>query len=290
VSPLRRGARAEGVLSRLRAAGLAPRRSLGQHFLHDPGLLETLVEAADLRPEEAVFEVGTGPGTLTALLARRARRVLTVEIDPRLAEFAGGELRDLDNVEILVGDVLERKSRLRASVAARLRDLGDFRWVSNLPYSIATPLVLAFLEGGFSWRRAVLTLQAEVANRLAALPGTAAYGPSTALLGFWADARRLTSISAGSFWPRPGVESAVLLLDPRAARPDAALWPAYKGWVKLLFGSRRKQLGARLRKAVGEAAAAAFLEGAGWPGERRGESLSREEFLVLASIFPDVFR
>lgn len=281
---------AGGLLRRLRAAGLSPKRSLGQNFLHDPGLLRSLVDAADIGADEAIFEVGTGPGTLTAELARKARCVLSVEIDDRMARFARGELAGLDNVEIVVGDVLESKSRLRESVAERLRALGDFKWVSNLPYAVATPLIIAFLQAGFRWQRAVLTLQTEVAERLAAGPGETGYGAVSPLLWFWATARKLRPISAGSFWPRPRVESAAVRLDPRVAGPDPALWPAYQAWVRRLFQSRRKQVGKLLRPLVGEVGVEEFLRDFGVQGTERPESLPPEAFLLLARKFPGVFR
>ena len=275
-----------GLLARLKAAGIVPRRSLGQNFLHDPGVLESLAEAAELSPEDHVFEVGTGPGTLTRHLARRARRVISVEVDKRLAAFARRELGSLDNVEILEDDVLETKSSLHPRVLERLRGLGEFKWVANLPYAIATPLILTFLEADLAWKCSVLTLQVELADKLCAQAGERAYGSSTALLSFWAHAKRLRRIGAGTFWPRPGVDSAVIRLEPRRPVLPAAGYAAYRAWVRVLFRSRRKQLRTLLRHELGPEVASEALACGGWPPTSRPESLQVADFLLLAEKFP----
>ncbi|MCZ6794917.1 MAG: 16S rRNA (adenine(1518)-N(6)/adenine(1519)-N(6))-dimethyltransferase RsmA [Planctomycetota bacterium] len=275
-----------GLIGRLRAAGIVPRRSLGQNFLHDPRLLASLVEEAGVSGEDTVFEVGTGPGTLTGAIADRVGRVLSVEIDSRLVDFARRELSGRQNVEILQGDVLAGKSRLAPAVEERLRALGPVTWIANLPYSIATPVILAFLEAGLAWRRCVLTVQLEVAERLASEPGGRSYGASSALLRFWASARLVRRIGPGTFWPRPRVDSAVVRLDPRQPPEDSRRFAGYRAWVKYLFARRRKQLGGLLRQRLGRPAAERALELGGWGGTRRPESLEVTDFLLLAENFP----
>jgi 16S rRNA (adenine1518-N6/adenine1519-N6)-dimethyltransferase len=277
-----------GLLARLKSAGLQPRKALGQHFLHDPKLLGQMVAAAGIEAGEAVFEVGTGPGTLTREIARVAGRVLTVEVDPALAAFARRELAGFQNVEILEADVLESKSRLSPSVEERLRRLAPFRWVSNLPYAIATPLVVTFLEAGLPWRRGVLTLQAEVAERLAAEPNAPAYGAATVLVAFWATAKVVRRLPAGAFWPPPKVSSAVIVLEPRAPPLAASGYIAYRRWVQCLFRARRKQLKGLLRAQLGPERGAEALRLGGWDPELRPEALSPDDFLVLARNF-DLF-
>jgi len=274
-----------GVISRLRAAGLRPNRALGQNFLHDPRLLDELVAIACVGPDDAVFEVGTGPGTLTRHLAEKARFVLSVEIDPALAAFARAELSSYSNVEIVVADALAGKSRLDADVERRLRALGPFLWVSNLPYQITTPLVLTLLEAGLDWRRAALTVQLEAAERLSAGPGSKAYGAASLLVQFWARPRVERRIRAGTFWPRPQVESAVLVLEPREPPIDRASYPRFRQWVRTLFGARRKQVGALLRAAVGAGEAGTIIERLGWDPTRRPETLDLDEVLELARNF-----
>jgi 16S rRNA (adenine1518-N6/adenine1519-N6)-dimethyltransferase len=285
---------ATGFLRRLRAAGVPPRKSLGQHYLHDPKLLSFLVEAAEIGPRDAVLEIGTGPGALTRHLARAAGRVLTVEVDPRLVAFARRELEPFPHVEILEADALGRGRGLNPVIEAKLRSLGPFRWVSNLPYSIATPLILALLEAELPWERAVVTVQREVAERLTASPGQRAYGPTSLLVAFWAHGRVLRRIRAGSFSPAPKVESAVLSLEPLAQLPDVKLYGPFRAWVRILFGQRRKQLGAVLRHSErhgdldleGKPRAEAILAVLKLDPRSRVEALGLEDFLVLAKEFP----
>ena len=130
-----------GLLGRLKSAGLAPRKSLGQHFLHDPSILSSLVESAGVGKGSHVLEIGTGPGTLTRELASRSSSVLTVEIDERMGAFAAVELEGFDNVEILQLDALDGKRKLHPLLLERLEGLGEFTWVSNLPYKIATTVI-----------------------------------------------------------------------------------------------------------------------------------------------------
>lgn len=279
------GEREPGVLARWRAAGLRARRALGQNFLHDPSLLRSIVDLAAIGADDAVFEVGTGPGTLTRELARRAASVLTVELDPGAARFARSELNDLQNVTLLERDALGRGGRLDAEVERALRALGPFHWVSNLPYSVASPLIVATLEAALPWRSAVLTLQSEVVDRVRAGPGGREWGVLGLLVGFWASAERSRRIGAGSFWPRPSVESAVLRLLPREPPLPPSRYPVYRRWVHALFARRRKQLGSTLRRCLGKEAAEAALREGGWRPDLRAEALGVEDVARLAGEF-----
>ena len=277
-----------GWLDRYRAAGLLPRHARGQHFLTDPALLDSIAEAAGLTDQDTVFEVGTGPATLTRSLAARAGCVLSVEVDPRLAAFAERELRGHSNVEILQADVLPGQRTLAPLVVERLRSLGAFVWVSNLPYGIATPLTIELLRQDFPWRQAVLLVQAEVAERFAASPGSgrrAAYGPASVLVQSFARVERLRRLRPGAFWPPPKVDSALIRLQPAADPVDPALFDVLRGWVLRLFRERRKQLGGLLRDAVGPEQAALILRVTGWDPGRRPESLERDDFVRLARGF-----
>ena len=246
-----------------------------------------MVSEAHVGPEDSVFEVGTGPGTLTRQLALRARHVLTVDLDRRLLAFACRELKDFTNVTFLCADALEGKARVAPEVLEALRRLEPFVWVSNLPYGIASTLIVALCESGLRWDRAALTVQAEVAARLAAQPGEPAYGPITALTAFWADARLGRIIPPGAFWPPPRVTSRVIHLERR----DPPLGPviayaAYRAWVKRLFVFRRKQLGGVLRRTLGEDGAGRAMGLGGWGSSQRPESLGPADFLRLAQEFP----
>lgn len=292
------GGPAGGVLARLRGAGLLPRKRLGQHFLHDPALLGCLAEESGIGPEDRVLEVGTGPGTLTAELARRAREVLTLEIDPALRAFASEELSPFSNVRIEGLDILPRGKRLAPEALPLLASIEPFVWVSNLPYNLATTLMVAVLESPLRWRSASLLVQEEVAARLAAAPGGRAWGPTTALVAYWAEASLGRRVAPGSFWPPPKVDSRVLHLRPRAAPLGAPEeYPGYRDWVRVLFASRRKQLRGILRRALSRPPSAPRSPGPieGSPGgglggalgdwlEGRPESLPPGQILALSRL------
>jgi len=277
----------QSLRERLESAGLFPKKALGQHYLQDPRLLSAVVAEAGVSEGDRVFEVGTGPGTLTRQLALKAGRVLTVEKDPKLVEFARSELQGFANISFCCADVLESRDRLSASVLSELEPLGPFIWVSNLPYGIATPLIVTFCESSLPWTRAAVTVQGEVADRIAALPGERAYGPVTLLVSYWAAPRRGRKIPPGAFWPAPEVTSRVLHLERTEPLGTREEYPAYRHWVKLLFSERRKQLRGLLRKALGPSSGKA-LELLGKAPERRAEHLAPADFLSLARAFPAV--
>ncbi len=276
---------AAGVLRRLREAGLAPRKQRGQHFLHDPRLLSAIVTDAGVSDQDRVFEVGTGPGTLTRHLAGRASRVLTVEVDPRMAAFAERDLGSPDHVTFLCEDVLDGRE-LHPRVESLLRQLQPFVWVSNLPYSVAATLIVAVVESDLSWDRATLLVQKEVADRLTARPGERAYGPLGALVSFWARTRPGRAVSAGAFWPPPRVKSSFVHLEPSEALGSRDDYRAYSDWVRELFGHRRKQLGRLLKDALGPDRATRALASGALDAEARPGVLPPRSFLFLAQEFP----
>ena len=293
----------KGLLGRLRSAGLAPRKSLGQHFLHDPHILSSLAESAGVGLDSNVLEIGTGPGSLTRELASRSSSVLTVEIDERMRVFAAAELEDFDNVEILQLDALDGKRKLHPLLLERLASLGEFIWVSNLPYKIATTVIIALMESAVSWQRAVLTVQYEVAERIcssAMVQGegkrkhsnsqsSIGYGPASLLVGYWANCRFLKKIAPGSFWPPPKVDSAVLLLEPRykvVTEEISRDYVSFSEWVQFFFQKRRKQIGGTLRSVLGQDAANKVLRSRDLDASLRPENLTLEDFQVLSSLFP----
>lgn len=275
-----------GILGRLRERGLLPRKQLGQHFLHDPGLLRRLVAEAGVAAGDWVFEVGTGPGCLTRALAEAAGGVLSIDVDPRMLEFAREELAGLENVELLQVDALEAGSRLARPLVPRLAVHPGFLWVSNLPYGVASPLIVAFLEENLPWRRASLLVQLEVGERLVAGVGGRDYGPLSLLVAYWANARLGRQIPPGAFWPAPQVESRVVALEPREPLGAPEEFSNYASWVRRLFQGRRKQVGGLLRRVLGPGRAAEALEVVGGDPRARPETLEPGVFLALARRFP----
>jgi 16S rRNA (adenine1518-N6/adenine1519-N6)-dimethyltransferase len=274
------------VAALLRRRGIRPRRRWGQNFLIDANLLRKVADAAELRPEDGVLEIGPGLGALTRELASRARRVLAVEIDPFLyAALTEETLADVPNARVLHADFLEVD--LEALVPAELGP-GRHPVAANIPYSITSPVVVRLLEHARLFDRIVLMVQREVADRLTAAPGTSDYGSLTLFVHLQADARRVAPVPRTAFLPAPDVESAIVRLDVREAPRYPDLAPErYLAVVHAAFRQRRKNLANALTGPPLEWAreqARAALEAAGIDPSRRGETLTPDEFAALARV------
>ena len=238
------------------------RPPLGQHFLRDVRFAERAVDAAQLRPDDVVLEVGPGKGVLTRLLAPRVGKVVAVELDPRLAD--GLEEQAIPNVELVRGDAVKV-------------DVPPFTaCVSNLPYQISSPFLFRLLARDF--RVAVLLVQKEFADRLVAKPDTADYGRLTVNAQRRADVRILAKVPPGAFDPPPRVDSALVMLTPRPPSftvPDEAL---YERVVEAAFNQRRK----KLSNALAALPAPHRDRLAGLPfAEKRAGELTPEDFAVV---------
>lgn len=226
-------------------------------------------EAGDLAGREVV-EVGPGPGGLTrALLASAARRVVAVERDPR-AVGAVGELATDPRLCVIAGDALALD--LTTLVAA------PRQVIANLPYNIASPLLVGWLHQAQAWEQMLLMFQLEVAERIVAVPGTGAYGRLSVLTQWLAEAAIVMRLPPRAFVPPPKVWSAVVRIRPRPAQPAPALLAVMERLTAAAFGQRRKMLRGALRPLGGEA----LLARAGIAPERRAETLSVAEFERLA--------
>src|ERR1700712_4941894 len=248
--------------------GLAARHSLGQHFLLDGNLTDRIVrEAGDLSGRH-VIEVGPGPGGLTrSLLASTAATITAVELDRRaigavteLLDIAGPRLR------IIEGDALSVDI---ATLVPAPRQI-----IANLPYNIASPLLVGWLRKAASFERMSLMFQQEVAERICAEAGTPAYGRLSVLVQWTCEARIVLRLPPGAFTPPPKVGSAVVSLTPLAAQPAAALFARMEALTAAAFGQRRKMLRGSLRGLGGEE----LLVRAGIAPDRRAETLSVLEF------------
>ena len=278
----------EAALAPLRdviaAYGLLARKSLGQHFLLDINLTRRIARAAGAIADATVIEIGPGPGGLTrALLLEGAAHVVAIERDERcvraLADLAAAFPSRL---EIIAGDALD----IDLPALARKRG-GCVRVVANLPYNIATPLILAWLRDIGAFASLTLMLQKEVAERLAAKPRTKAYGRLSVMAQWRCDVATLFDVSPRAFTPPPKVISTVVRFVPRAAPladADAAMLETV---VAAAFGQRRKMLRTALKSLASEKGrdATAILEGAGIVPTARAEELSVEQFCALASAF-----
>lgn len=260
----------------LESLGIAPKKSLGQNFLHDPNTLNALVEAAQLPENATVLEIGPGTGVLTERLARVAGRVIAVEADERLRPILEKQLTPFHNVTLCWMDFLQAD-------VDELVGTGDFYVVANLPYYITSPILRKLLEAPHRPRRLVLTVQKEVADRIVAKPGD--MGILSVSVQFYGTPQAVMRLNPAVFWPRPEVESAVVRIDVH----DAPLYdvPSAETLFRIVragFGQKRKQLKNSLASGLGisNSEAQLLLERAGIEASRRAETLSLEEWAALA--------
>ncbi|MCK6484137.1 MAG: ribosomal RNA small subunit methyltransferase A [Phycisphaerae bacterium] len=271
----------------LTEAGARPRKRYGQHFLIDRHHMDKLLAAAELSREDTVIEVGAGTGSLTGLLAGRAGRVHTFEIDTTLAEIAARHVADCPHVTLHRGDALAGQSTLARELAAVLYEAsGPVKLVANLPYDIATPLLLALLQADRPPVRMCFSIQREVAERLTAKPNTRDYGPAGLACRWLAHSERLAIVPRTAFWPPPKVESALMrLIRIDMSAPQRSDARRNVELVRRFFQTRRKTLSHILTGWVGRATADSLLGDACMDGRRRPESLTADEwreFLHLA--------
>ena len=269
----------------LSSRGLRPRKRLGQHFLIDGNLMRGLVESADLKRDDVVVEVGGGTGGLTDLLALRVDRLVCVEVDRDLRELLVDRFAGVAGVEVVGVDVLESKHRLAAVLAERLqhaeRDGLTVKLVANLPYQIATPLVMNLLVDYPVVRRLCFTVQSEVGDRFVAEPGCKAFGPLTILSGVLSRVTTVTRLGPQSFWPRPTVDSVMLRMDvDPAARKTIPDVPTFARFVRGVFNHRRKTL----RSAMSYVLDAAVVEHLGerFDLTRRPEQVPVSQWVSIA--------
>lgn len=270
------------------------RKKWGQHFLVHPETAERIVGAARIGPGDTVIEVGPGEGALTRPLARQASRVLAIEIDPLRAEVLARELGEYgngsgsasgsgsgnENVRIVQGDALERSF---SEWLAGAGWSGPAVLVANLPYNVATPILSAAIAEPDAIRRAVATVQKEVAARFSAPPSTEHYGYLSVRTAAYSRARVLFHIPPGAFRPRPKVTSSVLELEPRETPLEPMRRERALAIASLAFRSRRKTAVNALSSAGGRARWEAAFAAAGLDPRARAENLSLEDYLALAA-------
>jgi 16S rRNA (adenine1518-N6/adenine1519-N6)-dimethyltransferase len=250
-------------------------KSLGQNFLHDSNILQKIATAARLSPTDRVLEVGPGLGPLTELLIQQSAEVFAIEMDERLLDFLAERWPQEPKLTLLHADAL-------AWLRANHRDWSDWKLVSNLPYSVASPLLIELSEADGPPIRCSVTLQHEVVNRIAAAPDTDDYGLISLLLQLRYTVDGRFRIGADCFFPAPEVESSCITLQrrpvPLLSRSQAA---TFKRFVKLALSQRRKKMLKLLKQnwPVDQLLAAFAL--AGVSPDERGEKVSLEQYIIL---------
>lgn len=268
------------------------KKSLGQNFIIEPRIIDGIVEAAGLTARDIAVEIGPGMGSLTQGLAAAAGQVLAVELDKTLIPILRDSFADYDNVSIVHGDALKVNYNELLTPLLTKGDYDEgFVVVANLPYYITTPITMNLLEGGYPWRRLVLMVQKEVANRMKAQPGTKDYGALSVGVQYRAAAKIAMHIPPTVFIPRPAVDSAIIVLDrlpqPAVKVRDEKL---FFRLVAAAFGQRRKTLGNSVSGGLHleKTQVSAALAKAEIAAERRGETLSLEEFARLADALTEL--
>ena len=281
------------IQATLAAAGMHPRHRFGQNFMIDGNLVRTIADAAAITPDDTVIEVGPGTGTLTEELLSRAGRVIAVEIDRDLAGQLRNTFADRPNFTLIEGDALQTKHELNAELLGLIREattaptLPDdaassslsgsmpsrLKLVANLPYNIASPLVVELLRAGVE--TLVFTVQKEVADRLRGKPDSDDYGPLTTVVQLLADVEVLRTLPPQAFWPPPKIESALVRLTRRDRLGEHSA--AFGRFAHTLFSFRRKTL----RKAMEMGGYTVTPEAVGLDSTKRAEAFSPEQLLDL---------
>ncbi|MEV0380615.1 16S rRNA (adenine(1518)-N(6)/adenine(1519)-N(6))-dimethyltransferase RsmA [Nonomuraea sp. NPDC050643] len=262
---------------------LRPTKKLGQNFVIDAGTVRRIVRVADLSPDDVVIEVGPGLGSLTLALLPPAAHVVAVEIDPVLAgqlPITVAEREAADRLTVVNADAMRiTVDDLRGHVPTAL--------VANLPYNVAVPVVLHLLEVLPSLRKGLVMVQSEVADRLAAGPGSKVYGVPSVKASWYADVRRAGPVGRTVFWPVPNVDSGLVSLIRRDPPTTTASREEVFEVVDAAFAQRRKTLRAALANWAGSAAQAeTTLRAAGVNPSERGEQLDVHAFARIAEHRP----
>jgi len=266
------------------ALDLKPSKSLGQNFVIDSNVCTKIVRTAAVGPTDIALEIGPGLGSLTLALLESAASVVAVEIDSRLAGqlpiTVANHFEHPENLTVLNQDALTIQSL----------PVNPTVLVANLPYNVSVPVLLHLLEKFASLRTGVVMVQAEVADRLAAKPGTKDYGIPSVKAAWWAEVKGAGSVSRSVFWPAPNVDSKLVSFTRRQTPGDEALRRKVFTIIDAAFAQRRKMLRSALSSLYGSSSAAEqILQRADIDPTLRGEALEISSFCAIAAVAPDIF-
>jgi len=266
------------------ALDLKPSKSLGQNFVIDSNVCTKIVRTAAVGPTDIALEIGPGLGSLTLALLDSAASVVAVEIDSRLA----GQL------PITVANLFEHPENLTVlnqdALSIQTLPVNPTVLVANLPYNVSVPVLLHLLEKFGSLRTGVVMVQAEVADRLAAKPGTKEYGIPSVKAAWWAEVKGAGSVSRSVFWPAPNVDSKLVSFTRRQTPGDEVLRRKVFTIIDAAFAQRRKMLRSALSGLYGSSSSAEqILKRADIDPTLRGEALEISSFCAIAAVAPDIF-
>lgn len=260
-----------------------PKKKYGQNFLVDKNILNKIVAAAQLQPDDVVLEIGMGQGILTEALAQKCAKLITIEIDQDIFPQTKNKLEKYENVDFILGDFLKKADSIFKEIPNKIKI------VANIPYYITTPILEKLLEHAGRIDFIVIMMQKEVADRIRAKPESKAYGSLTLFINFYCEVEKICDVSPNSFRPSPTVQSTVLRLVPRQEKKYFVESPEKLfNIIRAAFWGRRKMLASVLRKAPQTAYSKETIENmariSGLDLKRRGETLTLEEFIKLASV------
>ena len=259
-------------------------KSLGQNFLIDENVLDKMIENGGINKTVNVLEIGPGFGTLTQKLCINAKKVVSVEIDSTVIPILAKNTEEFDNLKIINADVM--KTDLKKLLNEEFGD-ESVKVVANLPYYITTPIIMMLLENELKVDDIIIMIQKEVADRISAKPCTKDYGALTVAVNFYSVAEVIVNVPPSAFIPQPKVSSSVIRLAVRSEPPvNVKNKKNYFKVVKASFGQRRKTLLNALSNSgitnKPKDELSALLEGVDISGQRRGETLTLEEFAIVA--------
>ena len=263
---------------------LKPSKSLGQNFVIDSNVCTKIVRTAGVTSDDIALEIGPGLGSLTLAMLEVAKSVISVEIDPRLAQ----------QLPITVAQHFEHPENLtvinKDALAVNELPISPTVLVANLPYNVSVPVLLHLLEKFPTLRTGVVMVQAEVADRLAAKPGGKEYGIPSVKAAWWADVKNVGTVSRSIFWPAPNVDSKLVGFTRRETAGSEESRAKVFTIIDAAFAQRRKMLRSALSSLYGSSSAAeAILMKAGIDPTLRGEALQIESFCKIAAVAPDIF-
>ncbi len=271
----------ESPLKILKRHRIRPVKRLGQSFLVDNNIATRIVDASKIDSDDTVVEIGAGLGAMTSMIAESAKKVVAVEIDPKLITVLNEELKEISNVDIIHTDVL------RYDFSLPLGGSGKIKVVGNIPYNVSSQILFRLVDFMDHISSATLMFQKEVADRITAAPGTKQYGILSVILSMYARLSTVMTVPSSCFYPKPKVDSSVLKIDMRES-PLFTLTDhdIFVETVKAAFSKRRKTLANNLKEMHTvrsmEMDVFSLLDKAGIDGSRRGETLTVEEFGRLA--------